>query len=295
MQGSPADKLALITGGSSGIGLQLAIQLAEKGCSVGILSRDLDRLHQAVALIRAKAGSAQTKISFIQADVTQFDTLQSALEPWLAENGLPDLLINCAGVSRPGNFLDVDLEKFRWMMDINYFGPVHMTRILLPRMLQRRSGHLVYFSSVAGFLGMVGYTGYAPTKFAVKGFVDSLRTEIAQSGLKLSIVFPPDTETPSLEAERPYQPPVLVAMNENAPPMSAAAVAKSTLNSILRDRYIITPGPDSTLFFKLVGLLGGGLLYPVLDMFLADARRKVARDQARYTRQNKSDPNQGSH
>lgn len=284
-------KHTLITGGSSGIGLALAKNLAKQGCDVTILSRDAGRLQRARQEIKDFASSESVHLGVIQADVSNFDNLKQVLESWIEQNGLPDLVINSAGVSRPGLFQTVDLEKFHWMMDINYFGPVHTTKIFLPAMLQRGSGHLVYFSSVAGFMGMVGYTGYAPTKFAIKGFVDSLRTEIIGSGVKLSIVFPPDTETPSLEAERPYQPPLLVAMNENAPPVSAEFVAQSVLRGIARDRYIITPGSDSTLYFKLVGLLGGGLMYPLVDLFLADARRKVAKDKARYTRQHIDDPN----
>jgi 3-dehydrosphinganine reductase len=288
-------KLALITGGSSGIGLELAKKLVSQQCNVGILSRDAVRLKKASDEIRQQAPAENVLVSTVQADVSDFNNVQQAIDTWVAEHGVPDLLINSAGVSRPGLFQDIDLEKFRWMMDINYFGPIHTTRLLLPKMIRRGSGHIVYFSSVAGFMGMIGYSAYAPTKFAIKGFVDSLRTEISDSGVKLSIVFPPDTETPSLAAERPYQPPVLIAMNENAPPMSAEAVASIIFKGITRDHYIITPGPDASLYFKLVGLLGGGLVYPVLDMFLADARKKVARNQARYTRQNVSDPDQRSH
>jgi 3-dehydrosphinganine reductase len=288
-------KRVLITGGSSGIGLALAKQLAAQECKICILSRNADRLEKATDEIRHAAPTNASQIGTIQADVSDYNQLAPAVEDWIHKNGAPDILVNSAGVSRPGLFQEIDLEKFRWMMDINYFGAVHMTHLLLPKMIQRGSGQLVFVSSVAGFLGMIGYTAYAPTKFAVKGFVDSLRTEISHTGVKLSIVFPPDTETPSLEAEQPFQPPILVAMNENAPPMTADAVAKVILNGIARERYIITPGPDSSMYFKLVGLFGGGLLYPILDMFLADARGKVSRNPARYTRQNVGDPNKGSH
>jgi 3-dehydrosphinganine reductase len=288
-------KLALITGGSSGIGLALAKLLVSQQCNVGILSRDQTRLENAASEIRGISRFEYIKVSTIQADVSDFQNVSQAITRWVDEHGLPDIIINSAGVSRPGLFQDIELEKFHWMMNTNYFGSIHTSRVLLPKMLSRGSGHMIYVSSVAGFLGMVGYTAYAPTKFAIKGFVDSLRTEIATSGIKLSIVFPPDTETPSLEAERQFQPPLLIAMNENSPPVSAESVASNILKGIKKNHYIITPGSDATLFFQLVGLFGGGLMYPILDLFLADARRKVTRNQSRYSNQNVSNPNERGH
>lgn len=277
-------KLALITGGSSGIGLSLAQKLVAQGCHVGILSRDPKKLESAAEKIRLAASSSSVRVTTIDADVSDFQNLNHTIQNWIAQEGVPDLMVNSVGFGRPGLFTNTSVEVFHQMMDTNYFGSVHTTKIILPLMLQRHSGHIVYISSVAGFLGMYAYTSYAPTKFAVKGFVDTLRTEIRGSGVQLSLVFPPDTETPGLEAEKPFQPPLLVAMNESAPPISADVCANHILKGIAGNRYIITPGSDATLIFKLVGLLGGGLMYPVVDMMLDDAARKVARNQAKYTR-----------
>jgi 3-dehydrosphinganine reductase len=283
-------KLALITGGSSGIGLALAKKLSSSGCQVGILSRNESKLKAAAEEIRQAASGKGIQVSTIQADVSNYEQTLYAINAWQQDHGIPDLFINSAGVSKPGLFEDLDVSLFRWMMDINYFGSIHTTKAILPGMIERGAGHIVYISSVAGFLGMYGYTAYAPTKFAIKGFVDTLRTEVSTRGITLSIVFPPDTETPSLQYERPYQPPVLVAMNENSPAVSAESVANAVIKGILRNQYIITPSSDATLYFKLVGLLGGGLIYRVLDIFLADARRKVAANKAKYTRNQITDP-----
>ena len=277
-------KLALITGGSSGIGLALAMKLAAAGCHVGILSRDTQKLAGALAKIRQAASSPAVKVTTIQADVSNFGSLNQSISSWISTEGVPDLMVNSVGFGQPGLFEDTPLAMYHQMMDTNYFGSVHTTKIILPLMLKRRSGHIVYVSSVVGFLGMYGYSSYAPTKFAVKGFVDTLRTEIRGSGVQLTLVFPPDTETPGLEAEKPFQPPVLVAMNESVPPISADACANHIFKGIEKNRYIITPGFDSTFIFKLAGLLGGGLVYLFMDMLLDDAARKVARNKAKYTR-----------
>lgn len=284
---------ALVAGGSSGIGLELSKLLAGAGCSVTILGRSMEKLAAAQGEIAAQKPDQQGDCAILQADITESELLTATLSAWIAENGVPDILVNCAGASRPGMFLDVSPEDFRAMMDVNYFGTVNVTRAILPGMLERAAGHIVFLSSVAGFLGMVGYTAYAPAKFAVRGFADSLRTELQGSGVRLSIVFPPDTETPGLVHERPFQPPVLRAMNENAKAMSARDVAAATFKGIQRNRYLVTPGFDSSFYFKLVGLLGGGLVYPVLDLFLADARRKVRLHPEKYSAGYVRNPDEG--
>lgn len=279
------DKLALVTGGSSGIGLEVSKKLAALGCNVGILSRDSARLAKAAEEINRARSSSGIKITTVQCDVSQSESTNQAISAWTQSEGVPDLVVNSVGTGRPGLFEDLDLSIFRQMIDTNYFGDVCVTKTVLPGMLSRGSGHIVFISSVVGFMGMYGYTSYAPTKFAVRGFADSLRCEVKDRGIHLSVVFPPDTETPGLEYEKPFQPPILVAMNETTPSMKADVVAEEILKGIKRNRYIITPGSDSTLYFQLAGLLGGGLVYKVIDLFLDDARRKVARNKAKYTRQ----------
>lgn len=278
-------KLALVTGGSSGIGLELSKMLVGSGCSVGILARDAAKLTKSAADITASRSAADVRVTTIQCDVTQYEQTQQSIASWMQTEGVPDLVINSVGTGRPGLFEDLDIALFRHMIETNYFGDVCVTKAVLPAMLARGTGHIVFTSSMAGFLGMYGYTAYAPTKFAVRGFADSLRCEVKNRGIQLSVVFPPDTDTPGLAYETPFQPPVLVAMNENAPALKADVVAASILKGIKNNHYIITPGSDSSLFFQLVGLLGGGLVYKILDLFLSDAHRKVARNKAKYTRQ----------
>ena len=116
-------------------------------------------------------------------------------------SGVPDLVINSAGIARPGEFEGVTLDDFDQMMAINFMGTVNVTHAILPAMLQRKSGHIVNISSLVGFLGMYGYTAYASSKFAIRGFTDSLRAEVKTKGIDLSIVFPTDTDTPQLAEE----------------------------------------------------------------------------------------------
>jgi 3-dehydrosphinganine reductase len=285
-----AGKSVLITGGSSGIGLALAQSFASRQAHICILARDQVKLESAVREIQAKSISTTQIIRGLQSDVSNRAEVQTTLLHWMESSGVPDLVINSAGIARPGEFEGVTLDDFDQMMAVNFMGTVNVTHAILPAMLQRKSGHIVNISSLVGFLGMYGYTAYASSKFAIRGFTDSLRAEVKTQGIDLSIVFPTDTDTPQLAEENKYKPPILFAIDEAAPPMSAGAGADSIIRGIQKRRYVITPGISSWLFFHLSNLLGV-LTYPVVDWIVADAREKVKRNQARYTHQNKIDPN----
>ncbi|HLA96805.1 MAG TPA: SDR family NAD(P)-dependent oxidoreductase, partial [Anaerolineales bacterium] len=144
------DRVALVTGGSSGIGLALARLLAQKGSHVWLAARREDGLAAALAEVKAARQNNQQLCGAISADVSDPAQAVEAAEQVARQVGAPHLLVNSAGVARPGYFQELDLEAFRWMMEINYFGAVHMVKAVLPGMLERGSGHIVNLSSVAG-------------------------------------------------------------------------------------------------------------------------------------------------
>lgn len=267
-------KSALITGGSSGIGLALATRLAGEGCKVTILSRQESLLQNAVEQIKISThGSAHTVIP-LQADVTKRQELKTVLDAYTSEHGVPDLLINCAGVSHPGTFTTLKHEIFHWMMDVNYFGTVNVLKLLVPGMKSRRSGHIVNISSMAGFLGVYGYTAYSASKFAVSGFTDALRSELKPYNVKVSIVFPPDTQTPQLEYEEKYKPFITKQVAGSAKLMTAEAVASEIVRRVARGKYIILPGFEAKAFYVLQNLMGRRV-YPVIDILVRDAISKL--------------------
>lgn len=268
-----AGKRALITGGSSGIGLALAKKLAAHGADVWILARDAARIETACAEIRAARRTESTRVGSITADVADAPGVGAALAEFAQREGAPDLLINSAGVTRPGYFTDLDLDVFREMMEINYLGTVAVIKALLPWMITRGSGYIVNVSSIAGFLSVYGYSAYGPSKFAVRGLSDVLRYELEEYGIRVSVVFPPDTQTPQLDFENPLKPPVLQKLDESNKVLTADAVAESILRNVARGRYIITPGFDSSLYFQLTNFFG--LVYPVMGSMVRQARRAV--------------------
>jgi len=267
------DKLVLITGGSSGIGLALAQQLASEGARVWILSRDKDRLNAALESLQPVALEPSQELGIIQGDITNQKSIESILTSWIKTNGIPDLLINSAGVAHPGYFTELNIDIFEWTMQVNYFGTVYVTKVITPHMIARGSGHIVNISSEAGFIGVFGYTAYGASKYAVRGFSDALRAELKPLGINMSIAFPPDTDTPQLTYENQFKPFETKMIAGSSKPMSAKKVASIILTHVRKNHYMIIPGFEGRLFYRLTSILKHGT-YPIMDMLVRSAQKK---------------------
>ena len=262
-------RLALITGGSSGLGLALANSLAAQGANVWIIARRKDVLENACKALPASPSQHHGTVS---ADVSDWGQVQAAVAKVIREAGVPDLLINCAGAAHPGYVQEIPVEIFHQMMDLDYFGTVNMVKALLPGMLERGSGHIVNISSAAGFLAPFGYSAYSPAKYAVRGLSDVLRLELKPLDIRVSVAFPPDMDTPGMVNENKTKPfETTEAFSSTLVP--AEPVAKAILNGIRRGKYIILPGMETRMYYYLVFLVGNAI-YPIMDMTLAQARRK---------------------
>lgn len=237
---------ALVTGGSEGIGLATAAALRARGARVSIVARDPERL----AAARDRLGAAA-----VPADVTDPDGLAAAFAELRAAQGPVDVLVSCAGASEPGRFVDLDDGVFRRQWELNVAGTVRACRLVVPSMIERGRGHLVLLSSVAGFLGIYGFSAYAPTKFAVRGFGEALRGELAPHGVRVSIVYPPDTDTPGLRRERERTPAETAAISATIPPLPAERVAAAIVRGVERNRLHVTADPLSALLLRVAPLL----------------------------------------
>ena len=264
-------KLALITGGSSGIGLALAKELAQQGMRIAILARRQEALDAAKVEIE---NLSQSQIFTISADVSNWEQVSKALLTFQDEVGVPDLLINSAGVARPGQFEELDVEVFHWTLDINLLGPIHVCKAVVPGMLERGSGHIVNVSSVAGFIGTYGYTAYGASKFGLRGFSDTLRSELRSRGINVTTVFPPDTDTPQLAAEMPYKPPVTKVLAETASLQPPEKVATAIRKGVQRNRILIIPGFEGKAIY-FANNLPFNLGYHLMDMMVASAEKNI--------------------
>jgi 3-dehydrosphinganine reductase len=267
-------KLVLVTGGSSGIGLAIAKQIVHLGGDVVILARGQELLDKAIGEIIACRINQNQHILSLRGDVTQYESLKAALDTFVSEKGVPDIIVNSAGVAHPGNFSALPVDIFHWMMDVNYFGTVNVLKILVPAMQKRRSGNILNISSVAGFIGVYGYTAYGASKYAVAGFTDALRSELKPYNIQVSIVFPPDTDTPQLEYEKKFKPFITKEIAGSAKLMSADIVAKEIVNKLLRGKYIILPGSEGKLLYFAHNILGRAL-YPIMDLMVRSSIQKI--------------------
>ncbi len=267
-------KSVLITGGSSGIGFAIANALVEMDAVVILLARDYEKLKAAKASILERYPKAKVKL--VSADVTDAETLIVLHEKYVRNHDTPDILINCAGVARPGYVEEIPLDVYKWTMDIDYHGTVNTIKVLLPGMIERGSGHIVNFSSMAGVVGLFGYTAYSGAKFAIKGFTDALRSELKPKGIKVSIVYPPDTDTPQLAWEDQYKPFETREVAGSDKPLPASFVADETLRAVAAGRYKVVPGFEAKLIYFVSTRLGTGF-NPILDFLISRASKKKAR------------------
>lgn len=179
------DKVIWITGASSGIGEALAYHLARDGARLVLSSRRPDELE------RVRRACDRPEEHFIlPLDLTRSETFAAAVREVLAHFQRIDVLVNNGGVAQRALARDATLEVERALMEVNYFGPVALTKAVLPTLLAQRRGHVVVVSSVMGYVGIPGRSTYAAGKHALHGWFDSLRAEVWRDGIKVTLVCP---------------------------------------------------------------------------------------------------------
>lgn len=245
MYESFAGKHAIVTGGSSGIGLAVVRLLSEAGATVSVLALDDADLANVSA-------ASSPGVRAVAVDVADRVAVSEAVE----QSEPADLLFTCAGVVRPGYFTELPPEEFEREMQINYFGTLWAIRAVAPAMVARRGGVIMAISSFAGLLGVFGYTAYCPSKFAVRGLCECLRTELKPHGVHVGCVFPPDTDTPMLAAEVPLKPPEAQA-SSMLPVLSAEDVAHAILRGAERRTARVVPGRRASVLARAVRALPG--------------------------------------
>jgi dehydrogenase/reductase SDR family protein 7B len=177
--------VVLITGGTSGIGRACALEFGRIGAKVVITGRDAGKL----ADVGAEMTAAGIEHRTVQADVGDLSSATQAVANTISAFGRLDVLINNAGLSMRAKFADVDVKVLEQIMQTNFFGTVYTTKAALPYLLQSK-GTIVGISSIAGFRGLPGRTGYSASKFAMNGFLEALRTELLPQGVNVLTAAP---------------------------------------------------------------------------------------------------------
>ncbi|MBO8445556.1 MAG: SDR family oxidoreductase [Bacteroidetes bacterium] len=180
------DKVIIITGASSGIGLASAKLFASLGARLSLAARSIDRLE---SLAREISPDPESMVLCVKTDVSVEEDCRNLIEKTVAKFGGIDILVNNAGISMRALFRDLDLSVIRSLMDVNFWGTVYCTKYALPYLLYSK-GSVVGVISIAGYAGLPGRTGYSSSKYAIRGFLDTLRIEHLYDGLHVMVFAP---------------------------------------------------------------------------------------------------------
>ncbi len=268
---SPQGKVIIITGGSSGIGYATADKLLSMGATVCILARNENRLAQATENLKKKYPSGN--IQSYHCDVTNFQEVESVVKKIGEVNNGIDWLINNAGIGEPGRFESQPIEVMRRVMDTNYWGPAYVTLAALPFLKKSAGAAVAYVSSVAGYVGLFGYTHYVPSKFAMTGLAECLRMEFNDYKIPVTVIYPPDTKTPMYEREQQLTLPECKALSASAKVVEPSVVADKFVDGIMKGRFEIYCNGESKLVRVLRGM-APKVFFGQVDGIVRKSRKK---------------------
>jgi len=258
------NKTVWITGASSGIGEQLAYDLSELGARL-ILS---SRRETALQKVKDNCKGYPNKITIVPLDLVQHDAIPKITQKVISECGKIDILINNGGISQRAAALDTDFEVDKRIMDVNYFGSIALTKAVLPSMVQHQLGHILTITSVSGKIGVPKRTAYCASKFALHGFMDALRGEVAKYDIAITTVCPGFVKTKIAEnALKGSGEAAAKKDNDIENGMSVEYVSKRILNALRKKREEVYIGKKEVfgiymmrlfprLFFKIAKNLG---------------------------------------
>ena len=191
-------KVAAVTGAASGIGRALAEVLAQRGCALALADIDPAGLAETAARVRGAGRPVSTHVG----DVADWDAVVAWADAAVGEHGGVDLVVNNAGVSVTATLEEQSIEDLRWIVGVNFWGVVHGCKAFLPHLRHRPEGHLVNVSSLFGIIGLPTQSSYCATKFAVRGLSEALWAELADAGIRVTVVHPGGVRTILVRASR---------------------------------------------------------------------------------------------
>ncbi|MCK5098694.1 MAG: SDR family oxidoreductase [Desulfobacteraceae bacterium] len=270
------NKNAFVPGGSTGIGFAIAKKLASLGADVIIFARGKEKLEQAVKELSQYCKEGQ-KVSFMQLDVSENLEVNRVMNQAVNSFGVPDILINCAGRAMPDHFEDIRYEQFDETMKINLYGTWNVVFCLVPHM-KKNGGYIVNVASIAGFVGIFGYTDYCASKYGIIGFSEALKSKLKKYNIMVSVLCPPDTDTPGFELENATKPEETKAISAHAKLLTTEKVAGFLIKAIKKKKFMIIPGFDGKLTF-LIKRLFPGVVEFIMNLTIKKVERKKRSDE----------------
>lgn len=264
----------IVTGACSGIGQRVAELYAARGADVSVL--DVSLRAEALARIEAERRDPQQRVLAYAVDVTDAVAVQTAVAQALAAFGTPHVVFHAAGIggfSRP--FLEFPVERFEQMTRVNLFGTRNVAAAVLPHL--QAGAHLALVASLAGLTTAYGQAGYAASKHAVVGLASVLRVECQPRGIAVSVICPPEIDTPMVQLERRERPPETAAMKLFAGVVDLDAGCRYMVERVQRGQFLIIPGGRARLTWYLQKLLPRRLLNHLSDRMVDRVRTRGGR------------------
>jgi len=249
------DKVAVVTGAGAGIGRATALALSGHGATVAVCDLDGSAAKETANLIGAAGGRA----SVHPVDVSSEDDMRRLVDGVLTEHGVVDIVVNNAGIAGPTMpTADIPLDRFHRVMDVNFWGVVHGSVLFTPHLVQRPEANLVNVASNAGILAYSRMAPYNASKFAVRGFTETLRMELRSTSVRVTVVCPGITGT-SFVAHSPVidepERRTMQARFDKTPTTKPEKVAAAIVGAIRRDKPRVLVGPDTVALDAIVRLL----------------------------------------
>jgi short-subunit dehydrogenase len=260
------DKIVWITGASSGIGEALAMVCAQEGARLVLTARREEELKRVATLTRLPAES----IMILPADLYQYENAKALTDKVIARFGKVDILFNNAGISSRALAMESSIDIDKKVMDLDYFSVVALTKAVLPHMASRKTGHIVVTSSVVGKIGTPQRSAYSAAKHALHGFFDSMRQEVVDDGIKVTIVCAGYIKTQvSVNAITPSGQRFNKMSRKQAQGIAPEKLAEKMVNAVHRNKAEITYGG-----FEIAGIYLGKFFPGLLNRYLYNMHKK---------------------
>ncbi|XP_045105851.1 3-ketodihydrosphingosine reductase-like [Portunus trituberculatus] len=258
-------KHVLVTGGSSGIGLSVARQVALLGAKVTLVARNVERLQKAkeevesvCAKLKGDGSSSSNRVQVFSVDLAgRRENIATAIKEAEASQGPVYMLVNCAGFARAQVFEDIPQSLVKELIDVNLMGSFTVTQEVVRGMKQRAEGGAVVFtSSQGGLVGLYGFTAYSAAKAAVVKLAEALHMELKPHGITVTVCYPPDTQTPGFEEENKTKPVETRLISEAAGLFTPEQVAKKLVDDALQGNFSSTVGFEGFMLTTLCAGMG---------------------------------------
>ena len=268
-------KFAIIPGGSKGMGKATAKLFVQLGGSVCIIARGIDALQETQKECNNLKLYDSQFVEIIACDATDMNKLKPLLTDIIKKHLIPDYLFNFVGFAYAQYLEKLTLEDFKTNMNVNYYAQLVPTLIILPYFMEAKNGYITFTSSVNGFMGIMGFATYTPTKYALFGLAEILRHELLPYNIKVSILFPVDTDTPGFAEENKLKPPECSMISESGGLMTPEEVADEFIKGILEGRFEILSEESASLLKSMRE--NPDDFRGALDRLYKRARRKTGR------------------